>query len=642
MCGIAGLLVQGSHRPLLSVPMIFNRMRHRGPDDRGYVAYSPGAVRCGRVWNDIPDEHSEVLLLHRRLSILDLSEAGSQPMGTPDGRYYITFNGEIYNHVELRSELETKGYTFYSRSDTEVLLAAYAAWGANALHKFVGMFAFAILDTVRRVVFLARDCFGIKPLYYFRTQESFAFASELKALLDLGTVPRQINATRLFSYLRWGLCDFGGDTLLLGICQLPPAHYLELELDSTSAPTPRCYWQPSCHIRDDLTFDRAAQELQHLFLKNVSLHMRSDVALGSALSGGIDSSSIVMAMRHLNPEIDLHTFSYIADDEALNEEKWIDIVAAASNAHVHKIHATPGELMSEFEQLSYVQDLPSGSTSLYAQYCVFRAAQQSGIKVMLDGQGADEMLGGYPYFRGARLASLIRQAKWSEAQQFFARVSRWPGMSRVSLLQHACDHLFSPLMKASLRKLAGKDLVPPWLNRAWFQKHGVVPHLSRAGFSSRHVVHEKMCHELFEHLPTLLRYEDRNSMAFSIESRVPFLTPELVDFVLSLPEDYIIGSDGMSKAVFRRAMRGIVPKAVLERKDKIGFSTPERSWLSSSGSWVQQLFDHEVAADIPAFHLDIVNRDWDAMKKGRKPFSFEVWRCLNLISWTKRFGVQYS
>jgi asparagine synthase (glutamine-hydrolysing) len=197
-------------------------------------------------------------------------------------------------------------------------------------------------------------------------------------------------------------------------------------------------------------------------------------------------------------------------------------------------------------------------------------------------------------------------------------------------------------MKASLRKLAGKDLVPPWLNRAWFQKHGVVPHLSRAGFSSRHVVHEKMCHELFEHLPTLLRYEDRNSMAFSIESRVPFLTPELVDFVLSLPEEYIIGSDGMSKAVFRRAMRGIVPKAVLERKDKIGFSTPERSWLSSSGSWVQQLFDHEVAADIPAFHLDIVSRDWDAMKQGRKPFSFEVWRCLNLISWTKRFGVQYS
>lgn len=590
----------------------------------------------------MPDEHSEVLLLHRRLSILDLSEAGAQPMGTPDGRYYITYNGEIYNYVELRSELETKGYTFTSRSDTEVLLAAYAAWGASALHKFVGMFAFAILDTVRRVVFLARDCFGIKPLYYVRTPESFAFASELKALLDLGTVHRKINPTRLFSYLRWGLCDFGGDTLLNGICQLPAAHYLKVDMDSKSAPQLECYWQPLCTTRDDLSFDRAAEKLQDLFMKNVALHLRSDVAVGSALSGGIDSSAIVMAMRQLNPDIELHTFSYIADHETLNEEKWIDIVCTASNAHVHKVHPTPDELMGDFEQLSYVQDLPSGSTSLYAQYCVFRAAQQSGIKVMLDGQGADELLGGYPYFRGARLASLIKQAKWSEAQQFFSRVSHWPGMSRVSLLQHAGDHLFSPLVNASLRKIAGKDLVPPWLNAAWFHKQGVVPRLNRAGFGSPHVVHEKMCHELLEHLPSLLRYEDRNSMAFSIESRVPFLTPELVDFVLSLPEEYIIASDGTSKAVFRRAMRGIVPKAILERKDKIGFATPERSWLSSSALWVQRSFEDEVAAEIPAFHLDIVNRDWDAMKEGRKPFSFEVWRCLNLISWTKQFGVQYS
>jgi asparagine synthase (glutamine-hydrolysing) len=590
----------------------------------------------------MPHEHTDVLFLHRRLSILDLSEAGAQPMGTPDGRYYIAFNGEIYNYLELRSELETIGHKFRSGSDTEVLLAAYAAWGAKALHKLVGMFAFAVLDTVRRVVFLARDCFGIKPLYYVRTQESVAFASELKTLLDFEAVPRQINASRLFSYLRWGLCDFGGDSLVSGIYQLPPAHYLEIGLNCKSTDSPVCYWQISNEIRDDLSFDQAAHKLRSMFLNNISLHLRSDVAVGSALSGGVDSSSIVMAMRYLNPDIDLHAFSYIADHEPLNEEKWIDIVCAASKAHVHKVHLTPDELMADFDQLSYIQDLPSGSTSLYAQYCVFRAAQQSGIKVMLDGQGADEILGGYPYFRGARMASLIKQGKWSEARQFFSRVSDWPGMSSVLLLQHTCDHLFPPLLKASLRKLAGKDLVPAWLNLEWFQKHGVVPRLNRAAFSSPHVVHEKISHELFEHLPSLLRYEDRNSMAFSIESRVPFLTPELVDFVLSLPEEYIIAPDGTSKAVFRRAMSGIVPQAILERKDKIGFATPERSWLSSAASWVEQIFEDEVAAAIPAFHVDIVNRDWEAMKAGRKPFSFEVWRCLNLISWTRKFGVQYS
>ncbi len=642
MCGIAGLIFDKPQEPQVSVPAIWERMKHRGPDDQGYLTYSRNAVRHGRVWDGHPDDNCEVLFIHRRLSILDLSQGGAQPMGTNDGRYFITFNGEIYNYLELRGELQAIGYEFTSESDTEVLLAAYVTWGQKALNKLVGMFAFAILDTVRRVVFLARDCFGIKPLYYVSTPHSVAFASELKILLDFETVPRRINANQLFTYLRWGLCDSGRDSLLSSVFQLPPAHYLEIDLDSSEVMQPTRYWQPSSEMHDHLSFEQAAEELRALFLKNISLHLRSDVAVGSALSGGIDSSSIVMAMRYLEPDIELHAFSYIADDESLNEEKWVDIVGSAARAHVHKVQLTPDELTEDFDHLSYMQDLPSGSTSLYAQYCVFRAAQQNGIKVMLDGQGADEILGGYPYFRGARLASLIRQRHWREAQQFFSLVSRYPGMSSASLLQYAADHVLPSVVKTSLRKLVGKDLAPGWLNLAWFQQCGVVPHLLRPGACSSNVVHDKMVIELLEHLPSLLRYEDRNSMAFSIESRVPFLTPELVDFVLSLPEEYIIAPDGTSKAVFRRAMRGIVPDAILQRKDKIGFATPERNWLSSAGSWIQHTFDDEVAAEIPAFHLDVVNRDWEAMKQGRKPFSFAVWRCLNLISWTKTFDVQYS
>lgn len=641
MCGIAGYIFKKGKAYRPPVPAILDQLRHRGPDDQGYFSYSEQGTKRGRVWTETGGD-PEVVLLHRRLSILDLSKAGSQPMGTRDGRYFITFNGEIYNYVELREELEQLGHEFESRSDTEVLLAAYAAWGSQALKKLVGMFAFAILDTVRRTLFLARDFFGIKPLYYARTGNSLTFASELKTLLEFGAVSRQVNANRLFSYLRRGVCDFGAETLLADVFQLPPAHYLEIALDRDWESRPVCYWEPTGQCRDDLSFEQAAEQLRALFLKSVSLHLRSDVPVGSALSGGIDSSSVVMAMRYLEPGIDLHTFSYIADDEELNEEKWVDIIAQAARAHVHKARPTAEELVADFDQLSYMQDMPSASTSLYAQYCVFRAARQAGIKVMLDGQGADEILGGYSYFRGARLASLLRQKRWREAGDFLCHARHWPGASSFLLLQDASNHLLPVLAQGPLRKLVGKDLVPSWMNGNWFLKKGVVPHRNRQGYHSSHVLREKLHREVLEHLPSLLRYEDRNSMAFSIESRVPFLTPELVNFVLSLPEKYIIAPDGTSKAVFRRAMRGIVPDCILDRKDKIGFATPERKWLTAASLWIQQQFEADVAAEIPVFRLEVVNRDWQEIRQGRKAFSFAVWRCLNVIAWTKRFQIQYS
>jgi asparagine synthase (glutamine-hydrolysing) len=641
MCGIAGFVFRKGKAQRPPVPAILDQLRHRGPDDFGYLAYSGQRTTRGRDWTET-GEDQEVIFLHRRLSILDLSEAGSQPMGTRDGRYFITFNGEIYNYVELRRELEQLGYKFESRSDTEVLLAAYAAWGSRALPKLVGMFAFAILDTVQRTVFLARDFFGIKPCYYALTENSFVFASELKTLLEFGGVSRRVNADRLFSFLRRGLCDFGAETLLNDVMQLPPAHYLEIAMDRDWEPRPVCYWEPTAQCRDDLSFEQATEQLRALFLESVSVHLRSDVPVGSALSGGIDSSSVVMAMRYLEPDIDLHTFSYIAEDERLNEEKWVDIVGQAARSQVHKIRPTAAELVADFEQLSYMQDMPSASTSLYAQYCVFRAAQQAGIKVMLDGQGADEILGGYTYFRGARLASLLRQRRWRGAADFLSRVSHWPGTSTFLLLQDTFDHLLPALVQAPLRKLVGKDLTPSWLNANWFHEKGVAPHRNRHSYNSSHILQEKLRRELVEHLPSLLRYEDRNSMAFSIESRVPFLTPELVNFVLSLPEQYIIAPDGTSKAVFRHAMRGIVPDSILDRKDKIGFATPEREWLSAGSLWIQQQFDADVASEIPAFRLDVVRRDWQDIREGHKAFSFAVWRCLNVIAWTKRFQIQYS
>ncbi|HOW17996.1 MAG TPA: asparagine synthase (glutamine-hydrolyzing), partial [Phycisphaerae bacterium] len=423
MCGIAGLIVSPPDRvDRAFVPLALRKLAHRGPDDHGCLLYWRSGVRPARDWrDDLPD--AEAALVHRRLSIIDLTEAGRQPMGSADGRYYIVFNGEIYNYVELREELEGLGHTFRSRSDTEVLLTACARWGTAALPRLVGMFAFAILDTRERRLLLARDFFGIKPLYYVVNKGRFAFASELKVLLEFADRPRRINPERLYQYLRYGYTDHGGETFLKDVRQVPPAHYLQIRLDKLDDAEPVRYWDVDPTTRADVSFEQAARRTRELFLENMRLHLRSDVPVGTALSGGIDSSAIVMAMRQLGgKDLDLHTFSYVADDEAVSEERWVDVVTEAAGAVTHKVRPVPEELLADLDALIYSQDEPFGSTRIYAQYRVFRLAREAGIKVMLDGQGADEILGGYRFYLAARLASLIRQGRWV---QVITILDRW-------------------------------------------------------------------------------------------------------------------------------------------------------------------------------------------------------------------------
>ncbi len=643
MCGIAGLVLLKSKRSNSDlVPKLLNCLEHRGPDDLGCLQFTSDGVRSGREWSG-QGLLSGTVLLHRRLSILDLSATGWQPMGTLDGRYHIVYNGEIYNYLEVRRELELLGHRFRSGTDTEVLLVAYAQWGSGALTRLTGMFAFAILDTRERKLFLARDFFGIKPLYYTFTRDGFAFASEIKALLDLSGVSRAVNPERLYLYLRHGMTDHGSETLFANIWQLPSAHYLEIPLDSVQQVRPVRYWEVDLGQRLELSFEGAAERLRELFLENVQLHLRSDVPVGAALSGGIDSSSIVMAMRYLQgPDLQLHTFSYVADDAAVSEERWVDLVGQASAAVVHKVQPAAEDLVTDLEQLIHVQDEPFGSTSIYAQYRVFRLAREVGVKVMLDGQGADEILGGYRPYLAARLASLVRQERWGEATQLLSRAGRLPGTSRLRLSMEGASFLLPPRLQAPLRRLVGKDLSPSWLDARWFRERGVEP----GPFTyarGENIMMQHLHRTLTEtSVPHLLRYEDRNSMFFSIESRVPFLTPELANFMFSLPEEYIVAPDGTSKAVFRRAMQGIVPDAILDRRDKIGFATPERNWMSTLQPWVEQRLKTEVAAGIPALRLKDVEKDWRMIVTNGRSSDSRVWRWVNLIEWSRQFGVTYE
>ncbi len=638
MCGIAGLVLRNAAELDASMLHALSEpMKHRGPDDHGWCVLTAGGVRCGRSLEQ--PLKSPVILVHRRLAILDLSEAGWQPMATANGECVIVHNGEIYNYLELRAELERLGHPFHSHTDTEVLLNGYAEWGLGILKRSVGMFAFAILDMRVRKLVLARDFFGIKPLYFTSWRDGFAFASQLKPLLNLPGVSRRVNPQRLYEYLRSGLTDHGSETLFADIYQVPAAHYLEVSLDHPCDVQPTRYWEIDLSRRCELSFQEAALRLRELFLESVRLHLRSDVPVGAAFSGGIDSSSIVMAMRCLNPDQTIHTFSYLADDPALNEERWVDIVGASARAVVHKIASDPEQLVADLEHLVDVQEEPFGSTSIYSQYRVFQAAGTAGIKVMLDGQGADELLGGYEFYTAARLASLMRQGKWSEALHLWHKSSKQPRKNR--LWQYLGKFLFAPAVQDGLRRLVGREMWPAWLNSSWFVARGVRSQVQGYGTEIlQEELHRSLVHTS---LPMLLRYEDRNSMAYSIESRVPFLTPALAEFLLALPEEFIIAPNGTSKAVFRAAMRDIVPDAVLSRRDKIGFETPERQWLCVKlRPWVEKILWGDDMLRIPAVNAEAVQREWQGILEGRKRFDNRAWRWVNLAVWTRLNGVHFD
>jgi asparagine synthase (glutamine-hydrolysing) len=644
MCGIAGIL---ANRGQAADPDWIGRMeqalRHRGPDDRGFLGWhESGAVQSSRD----PDVagHARLALAHRRLSIIDLSAAGAQPMSTPDGRFHITFNGEIYNYLELRDELAAAGVAFRTRTDTEVLLHALVRWGTAALPRLTGMFAFALFDAAERRLLLARDFAGMKPLYYTELPTGLAFASEIKALLTLPGIRRRASPQRLFDYLRFGLTDHGPETLYEGIRQVPAAHYIQFGIDDARLPAPVAWWRPTDAPPVDLPLESSASRLRALLIDSVRLHLRSDVPLGVALSGGTDSSAILAAARTvLGGSAELHAFSYVADDDAISEERWIDLAAAAAGpVTVHKVRPAAADLSIDLDDLTASQDEPIGSTSVFAQRQVYAAVRRQGIKVVLCGQGADEILGGYPTFLAARLVGLMLRGRWAEAGRFLRAASRLPGV-RGSMLGLRAGAMLLPLGAQGLaRRLTGEQLVPGWLNARWFTERDVRPQpLWRR--QSREPLREQLRRTLTEtSLPALLRYEDRNSMAFSVESRLPILNHALVDFVLSLPDDQIIAADGTTKCVFRRALRGLVPDAILDRRDKIGFATPSQRWMRELQPWIDRLRQSDAARRIAAFNPAGLHRELQRGLAGNARAGGNVWRWISLVRWAERYDLSFD
>jgi asparagine synthase (glutamine-hydrolysing) len=554
MCGIAGVVRAGDGGGLeAAVRRMIALQRHRGPDGEGYYV-SPYAA-----------------LGHCRLAILDVTPAGHQPMPDVERRYWLTFNGEIYNYLELAEELRRRGHQFKGRSDTEVLLAAYREWGPECLTRLRGMFAFAVWDERDRRLFAARDRLGIKPFHYWVNNDGteFAFASELKALLDF--VPDcTVNERLAREFLAWNLLDHEpAETMVREIRRLPAGHCLTWDRDK--GPRLHRYW--TLTVNADLARtpsrerERLTAEFRNQFRESIALHLRSDVPVGSCLSGGLDSSSIVCAVSNelrsqgaWRPSWQ-HTFSACFDDPRLDERPYIRAVTKATESQNHQIFPTGERLAEEMDTWLWHQEEPVGGSGVYAQYCVARLARQHGIKVLLDGQGADEQLAGYRKFILVFIGELARSGhRVRAAREATAFLSSWE-ILRTSRLAAGRRYLRRALPETSL---------------LW---EGRVPPDRPVDLRLDRTLGQRLQSDLLTFsLPLLLRYEDRNTMAFGVESRVPFVDHVLVEWISRLPADLRL-SAGWTKRILRESLTELLPPMVRTRKSKLGFSTPESKWL---------------------------------------------------------------
>jgi asparagine synthase (glutamine-hydrolysing) len=636
MCGIVGSVQVGGEKPYREeVRRAVRAIAHRGPDGEGFREF----VISNRVTSSGEESAATVLLGHRRLAIIDLSEAARQPMSTPSGRFHIIFNGEIYNYREIRTELESIGHTFRTVSDTEVLLIGWERWGRALLPRLIGMFSFAILDRDNCVVVLARDPFGIKPLYYIQTRQSLVFASELAPLLDFPGTNRRADPQTLYEFLSGGMGDHSNKTFFQNIYQLPAAHYLSVACQSPGIAQPVRYWGLQMKSPERISAKDASSRFRDLFEESIVLHLRSDVPVGVSLSGGIDSSAIAAMVRSVQGlQTPLHTFSYVADDLKLSEERWCAIVARATAAQQHLVRIHPSELIEDFRRLVRVQEQPFGSPTIYAQYRIFRCAHEAGLKVILGGQGTDQYLG-YIRHLSVRFVSLLRKGDWVAALRLLRHIRLSSPRGALSLRSVMRQVLPGGLVETVTRL---RTAALPGVNLDWFRQRGLDLSRNRhaGGYRS---LHELLKQNVLETLPSLLRFEDRNAMAFSVENRVPFLTTKLLDFVFSLPEEEIISEEGQCKAVFLRAMRGVVPREILERRDKIGFAMPISKLNRQTEPWLRNVLKD--AGDIPALNgsdvktqLSLTLSDWSANPMQQQM----VWRWLSLITWASEFQVCFG
>jgi asparagine synthase (glutamine-hydrolysing) len=613
MCGISGI-ISTSNKPIDShaIRRMNDLIAHRGPDDEGFFFGKNFALG------------------HRRLSIIDLSKDGHQPM-TYLGKYTITYNGEVYNYLELKHELEKCGYQFYSKTDTEVILAAYDKWGANCVEHFNGMWAFAIYDLEKNIIFCSRDRFGIKPFYYAKIGNNFCLASEIKQFTTIEGWQAVMNEARVWEFLAYGIFDHTEETLFKGVYQLQGGHNLTYNLLDHSYKIQQWYNLKDKIKANDTSFDEATARLLELFTDSVRLRLRSDVKVGSCLSGGLDSSSIVTVMNQILKEKDSpniqETVSSCFDIKQFDEREYIDEVIKHTKIISHKVFPPFENLFYDIDKIVWHQDEPFGGTSIFAQWKVFKEAQKHQITVMLDGQGADEQLAGYHNFFGSYFSYLIQNGKF---KKFLHEINCFRKLHNYSL-QYICQKIFKNFVPESFFIKAYLKTFPNFLYNKSYSTEYKPPQCTS-------IKELSMSHLTKTSLPMLLHYEDRNSMAHSIESRVPFIDYRLVEFIVGLPEDFKI-KNGITKWILRCSLKKNLPEKILNRCDKMGFVTPEIQWLNEFKNIFRNEFLH--GCNLLRQFIDSEKAEvfFDANLLNIYESQF-VWRTICLGKWVNVFNVK--
>lgn len=626
MCGlvtvIAAIPKQGldAHaRGMLDV------IAHRGPDGRGLVAFhSTGPCE--------PDGPTNLVLAHCRLAIQDTSDAGLQPMYADDGRFWLSYNGEIYNFRRLRTSLEADGVRFNSGSDTEVLLHLLAAKGRAALPMLDGQFAFCFFDREANALLLARDRFGIKPLYVWSPSPgNLCVASEIKAFTAHPEWRPRCNRARALDFLARGLIDHvPGQTMFEGVRQIPPGCSRLLDLADPTAATDEQWFDIATHAPPE------HPDIGALLASAVENRLVADVPVGSCLSGGIDSSAVVAlasrAMKQHDPASTLQTIHARASLPQLDESRYARAAAEHAQADIHEVVPEGADLFDRLDELVWAQDEPFASPSIFAQFKVFEQAGALGLKVMLDGQGADEQLAGYHAFFKAALAEYFSRGRFAAAHIHAHSARRTHGTGLGRQVAEAVGTLVPVPLRRVLR--TRRWSVVPTNQRGWTDPFDAMPHGLR---TVRGLAIDQLTRGS---LPMLLHWEDRNSMHFGVEARVPFLDHDLVAASLALPTADKIRR-GVTKWALREAMRGTVPDLVLDRTDKVAFATPEKIWIRADAR-SPALLDRGIEAAAPFLSEDAPQklRGMLHMTDGSLPYDNAVWRVICFGAWVERFGVE--
>jgi len=642
MCGIAGIINKNGIESG-QLQKMSEVLRHRGPDDEGYVMISlEGSYTFLRGRDTIPElsgipnikeklSDQVIGMVHRRLSIIDLTATGHQPMTYQNDQLLIVFNGEIYNYKEIRHELKNKGYKFTSESDTEVIMASYIEWGELCVNRFIGMWSFALYDKRKGELFLSRDRFGIKPLYFVHKDNKFAFASEIKALLALDFVEAKANINAVIEFLAFGNTSDPSGNLFAEIEVVPEGCSLLVDIKNGSKKLSRYYdLEKATEGKLFNSESEAIEEFRSIFQNTVQLHIRSDVPVGVNLSGGLDSSSLTAFMAMELGGKPFNTFTAAFHQVDLDESGFAKLVTGRYPSIIpHYTYPDIHVFWDELDKQIWHHDLPFHSTSMFAQWEVMKLAHNNNIKVLLNGQGADEMLGGYYNFAGIYILDLIKQLKLVKAVHEYNSIKKNYTKNINSAISRALYAFLPEYLKTIARKnqRIGMQFISqdyqPYISKI------KPPELYGKDYRSLSINAVK------NGLQQLLRYEDRLSMAFSIESRVPFLDHRLVEYSIALDSSLKL-KDGWTKYILRKSSEPFLPKDIIWRKDKMGFLTPANQWKNELNKELIAYLENEKF--LPLFDknkiIEVCNKDLH-----HPTHISEFWKMIALLKWSNVFNV---